>query len=283
MMIQAVDVQKKYEGFRLKCSMELQEGCITGVVGQNGAGKTTLFKTILGLIEPDGGEIKVFGKNPKALNKKEKEWIGAALSSGSFSEYLTLAEICRICESMYDKFNVGGFKEQCIKFGLPMDKKIKTFSTGMLAKTKVLIAMGHEAKLLILDEPTAGLDVVARDEILEILRDYMESEGRAILISSHISSDLEGLCDDIYMIHQGEMVLHEETDTLLAKYGLLKVDERQYEQLDKQYLLRKKKESFGYSCLTNERHFYIENYPKIVVEKGNIDEVIMMTIKGERI
>lgn len=283
MMIQAVDIQKKYEGFQLNCSMELEEGCITGVVGQNGAGKTTLFKAILGLIALDGGEVKVFGKDPRQLEKEEKECIGAALSSGSFSEYLTLGEVSGICKNMYTKFNENSFKEQCRQFGLPMDRKIKTFSSGMRAKAKVIIAMGHQAKLLILDEPTAGLDVVARDEILELMRDYMEDGERSILISSHISSDLEGLCDDIYMIHKGEIVLHEETDNLLAKYGLIKVDENQYEKLDKQYLLRRKKESFGYSCLTNERQFYLENYPKIVVEKGNIDEVITMTIKGERV
>ena len=283
MMIQAVDIQKKYEGFQLNCSMELEEGCITGVVGQNGAGKTTLFKAILGLIALDGGEVKVFGKNPRQLEKEEKECIGAALSSGSFSEYLTLGEVSGICKNMYTKFNENSFKEQCRQFGLPMDRKIKTFSSGMRAKAKVIIAMGHQAKLLILDEPTAGLDVVARDEILELMRDYMEDGERSILISSHIYSDLEGLCDDIYMIHKGEIVLHEETDNLLAKYGLIKVDENQYEKLDKQYLLRRKKESFGYSCLTNERQFYLENYPKIVVEKGNIDEVITMTIKGERV
>lgn len=283
MMIQAIDIQKKYEGFRLNCSIELEEGYITGVVGQNGAGKTTLFKAILGLINLDGGEIKVFGKDPRQLEKEEKECIGAALSSGSFSEYLTLEEVSGICKNMYTKFNENSFKEQCRQFGLPMDRKIKTFSSGMRAKAKVIIAMGHQAKLLILDEPTAGLDVVARDEILELMRDYMEDGERSILISSHISSDLEGLCDDIYMIHKGEIVLHEETDNLLAKYGLIKVDESQYEKLDKQYLLRRKKESFGYSCLTNERQFYLENYPKIVVEKGNIDEVITMTIKGERV
>lgn len=283
MMIQAVGIQKNYKGFRLNCSMELEEGCITGVVGQNGAGKTTLFKAILGLINLDGGELKVFGKDVKSLDKEEKERIGAALSSGSFSEYLTLSEVGRICEKMYPKFNRTDFEGKCRQFGLPLDQKTKAFSTGMRAKAKVLIAMGHQADLLILDEPTSGLDVVARDAILELMREYMETDGRSILISSHISSDLEGLCDDIYMIHQGEIVLHEETDTLLGKYGLLKVDAQQYEKLDKQYLLCKKKESFGYSCLTNERQYYAENYPKIVVEKGNIDEVIMMTIKGERI
>ena len=142
--------------------------------------------------------------------------------------------------------------------------------------------MSHQAKFLILDEPTEGLDVIARKEILDLLREYMEEEGRAILISSHISSDLEGLCDDLYMIHQGEIVLHEETDAILSQYGLIKVDEKQYGKLERKYLLKVKKEAFGYSCLTNQRQFYLENYPEIIVEKGTIDEVIEMMIKGEK-
>lgn len=133
-----------------------------------------------------------------------------------------------------------------------------------------------------MDEPTAGLDVLARDEMLTMLREYMEIEGRAILISSHISSDLEDFCDDIYMIDHGQVILHEETDTLLNEYGLLKVDGKQYESLDKTYVLRSRKETFGYSCLTNEKQFYQENYPDIVVEKGSIDELIMMMVRGDR-
>lgn len=133
-----------------------------------------------------------------------------------------------------------------------------------------------------MDEPTAGLDVLARDEMLTMLREYMETEGRAILISSHISSDLEDFCDDIYMIDHGQVVFHEETDTLLNEYGLLKLDGKQYESLDKTYVLRYKKENFGYSCLTNQKQFYRENYPDIVVEKGSIDELIMMMVRGDR-
>lgn len=132
-----------------------------------------------------------------------------------------------------------------------------------------------------IDEPTAGLDVVARQEILDMLRAYMEDESRAILISSHISSDLEGLCDDFYMIDNGNVILHEETDRLLSEYGVLKVTEEQYEKLDKQYILKKKRESFGYRCLTNEKQFYVENYPEIAVEKGSIDEMILIMIGGE--
>ena len=151
----------------------------------------------------------------------------------------------------------------------------------MKAKIKVLTATSFDASLLVLDEPTACLDVIARDSILELLREYMETEGRSILISSHISSDLESLCDDIYMIDKGRIVLHENTDVLLDEYGLIKADEKQYELLDKQHILKVKKEQYGYSCLTDERAFYAENYPQLAIERGSVDKVITMMIKGE--
>ena len=131
-----------------------------------------------------------------------------------------------------------------------------------------------------MDEPTTGLDVLAREDLLSMLREYMEeNENRTILISSHISTDLEGLCDDLYMIDNGKVVLHEEIDTLLGQYGLLKISSEQYDTLDKNYLLRKKRESWGYACLTNQKQFYLENYPDIVIEKSGIDELILMEKK----
>lgn len=138
--------------------------------------------------------------------------------------------------------------------------------------------------LKFIDEPTAGLDVLARDSLLDILREYMEQdESRAILISSHISTDLEGICDDLYMIHQGRIILHEETDVLLGSYGLLKLDAQEYESIDKQYFLRVKKEPYGYSALTDQKQFYMENYPKAVIENSGIDEIMTMMIRGERV
>lgn len=134
-----------------------------------------------------------------------------------------------------------------------------------------------------MDEPTAGLDVVAREQILNMLREYMETPGRSILISSHISSDLEGFCDDLYMIDNGKIVLHEETDRLLEEYGVLKVSKEQYQGLDHTYILKKLKDTFGYRCLTDQKQFYQENYPGIVIEKGNIDELITIMIQGEKI
>lgn len=281
MLVKLENVQKHYKQFDLNCSIEVNSGCVTGLIGQNGSGKTTTFKAILGLIQTDGGTIEVFGKNPRTLGKEEKKKLGVALSDSGFSDYLTVKDITAVMAAMYEKFDRKEFEEKCRKFQIPDNKKLKEFSTGMKAKLKVLVAMSHHAELLILDEPTSGLDVVARQEILDMLRTYMEDESRAILISSHISSDLEGLCDDFYMIDHGNVILHEETDILLSEYGILKVTEEQYESLDKQYILKKKKENFGYRCLTNEKQFYVENYPDITVEKGSIDEMILTMIGGE--
>jgi ABC-2 type transport system ATP-binding protein len=282
-MLKLNDVKKEYNQFTLNCSLEIQPGCITGLIGQNGAGKSTTFKAILDLISIDGGNIEVLGKNSQELNQKDKQLLGVVLSDAGFSDYLTIQDVIPVLSHLYETFSVNDFKEKCHLFQLPLNKQIKDFSTGMKAKLKVLVALSHQAKLLILDEPTAGLDVIARDELLDMLRNYMEqNEDCAILISSHISSDLEGLCDDLYMIHNGSIILHEETDVLLGEYAILKVDEKQYLELDKQYILRYKKENFGYRCLTNQKQYYMDNYPTIVIEKGNIDELIMMMIRGEK-
>lgn len=283
-MLKIENLQKNYDQFNLDCSLEVLPGRVTGLIGQNGAGKSTTFKSILGLISTDGGKIEMFGKNIKKLTVKEKQKIGVVLSDSGFSGYLSIKDIVPVLDNLYDNFNRTFFLEQCRHFGLPMDKRIKEFSTGMKAKLKVIVAITHEASLLVLDEPTAGLDVVARDELLDILREFMEKDqNNSILISSHISSDLESLCDDFYMIHDGKIVIHEETDVLLSDYAVLKVDENQFAQLDKQYIINMKKETFGYRCLTNQKQFYLENYPSIVIEKGNIDELIMMMIRGEKV
>lgn len=280
-MLRLNKVKKEYKGFQLDCTLEVQEGCVTGLIGKNGAGKSTTFKAILGLISTDGGSIEIFGRPVSEMGIQDREDIGVVMSDSGFSGYLMVCDLIPILKSMYRNFQEEEFRRQCEKFRIPMDKKIKEFSTGMKRKLQVLAAITHEAKLLILDEPTSGLDVVARDKLLDMLRAYMEQEGRAILISSHISGDLEGICDDIYMIDEGKIVLYEETDVLLDSYGILKVTQEQYEGLDQEHILRSKKEEFGYSCMTDQRQLYQENYPQITVEKGNIDELIMMMVRGE--
>jgi ABC-2 type transport system ATP-binding protein len=283
-MLKIEHLVKNYGDFTLDCSLELPKGCVTGLIGQNGAGKSTTFKAILGLIRVDSGSITLFGKDIKDLTTEDKQNIGVVLSDSGFSGYLTVKDIIPVLENLYKNFDKTFFVEQIKRFNLPLNKQIKEFSTGMKAKLKTLVAISHNAKLLILDEPTAGLDVVARDNLLELLREFMEGdEERSILISSHISSDLEGLCDDIYMIHDGKIILHENTDVLLSDYALLKVDDVQYGKLDKQYILRTMKQGYGYSCLTNQKQYYMENYPQVAIEKGSIDETITMMVRGEKL
>lgn len=277
-MIHISELKKNYKTFALDVTLDVKPGCITGLVGRNGAGKSTTIKTVLGIVIPDGGTCEVFGRPAHTLGINEKEKIGAALSDSGFSSYLSVKDIRIILRNMYRSFDEKYFTDMCRKFELPENLRIQKFSTGMNAKLRVLAALSHNADLLVLDEPTAGLDVIVRNEIIDMLRDYMaENENRALLISSHIASDLENLCDDIYMIHRGKVVFHEDTDVLLSDYAVLKMDEKQFESVEKEYIINSRKEKFGYMCLTNQKRFYMENYPQIAVEKGGIDELIIMT------
>ena len=276
-MIKIDGLKKKYKDFELDISMDIKEGTVTGLIGKNGAGKSTAIKAILGLIHPDAGSIKVMGDVPG----KNMENIGAAFSDSGMSMLYNINDISCIMHAMYDEFEEDKFKELCQKMELPFDKLLKDFSSGMKAKLKVLLTISHKAKLLVLDEPTTGLDVLARNEVMDMLRQYLEEDAtRSILISSHISTDLEGLCDDIYMIDNGKIILHEDTDVLLGQYGVLKMSEKEFEELDKQYVTVSRKDSLSVTCLTNEKQYYSDNYPNIAVENSRIDDIIMLTLGG---
>lgn len=282
-MVTVKNLVKHYGDFCLNISMEIPAGTITGLIGKNGAGKSTTIKAILGLIRPDEGQVQVLGTAADRLSRKEKEELGVALAEAGFPVTLAVEDIAKILKKMYTHFDAEAFLKKCAEMHLPQKKPLQEYSTGMKARLRVLVAMSHKAKLLILDEPTAGLDVEARMGILDMIREYMmEDEERAVLITSHISTDLEGLCDDIYMIHDGKILLHEDTDTILSQYALLKVEEHKMAELDQQYILKTRKEEFGYSCLTNQRQFYAENYPDLVIENGKIDDLILMMTGGKR-
>ena len=281
-MIQIKNIKKSYQDFLLDCSLTIEKGSVTGIIGKNGAGKSTLYKAILNLINIDSGNILVFNKDIKELDVKDKADIGVVLADSFFSSYLNIKDIRKIMMDSYETFDVTFFDRKVNEFELPVNKAIKSFSFGMKAKLKMLCALSHNAKILLLDEPTLGLDVIARDEILELLREYMAKDSdNTIMISSHIASDLESLCDDIYMIDDGKIILHEDTDVLLSNYAILKVDDQTYESIDKNYIYKVKKVDYGYALLTNQKQFYYENYPKIVIQNCSIDDVIYMMIKGK--
>ena len=287
-MIEISNIKKNYQNFRLECSLNIAPGRITGIIGANGAGKSTLFKAILGLINLDEGQIKIFGKDSRKLDVHDKEKLGVVLAESGFSEYLKVKALVPILKNMYPDFDKDMFLNKCNNFNIPLNKMIKDLSTGTKAKLKVIVAISHNAEILILDEPTAGLDVITRNEVLDIIRTYMEEEMRTVIISSHISSDLDNLCDDIYMINDGKIILHEDMYKLLDLYGVIKANEEQYENLKsdtnyKNIILCCEKEKYGYKCITNDRKYIVDNYPEIVIEKGNIDELIMVLVKGEKI
>ncbi|MBO7710633.1 MAG: ABC transporter ATP-binding protein [Lachnospiraceae bacterium] len=283
-MLKIEGLKKNYPGFSLDVTMQVRPGMITGLIGENGAGKSTIFKAVTGLIRPDGGRITLLGKDLAGMTGNDRRKIGTVFSESGFSGYLTVRDVRRILKDMFPDFDESGFVRKCGAFRLDEAKKIRDLSTGLKARLKVLTALSHHADLLLLDEPTAGLDVLARDELYTMIREYMaEDEKRAVLISSHISTDLERLCDDFYMIDEGKILLHEESDRLMSDYAVLKVSEEDYGNLDKAYLIRKQKEPFGYSVLTDQARFYTENYPGITIEKAGLDELIMMMIRGEKL
>ena len=280
-MVSVSALCKRYGDFTLDVSFHLPPGRISGLVGRNGAGKSTTIKAILGLLAPDSGSVTVFGKEACALSGADKQRIGVALSDSGFSGYLNLRDIAGILARMYPSLDSQQFLRRCGDFGLPQNKPLQQFSTGMKARLRVLTAISHSAELLILDEPTAGLDVEAREQLLDLLRDYVsQREDCSILITSHIATDLEGLCDDIYLIDQGRILLHEDTDLILSDYGVLKLSEADYALLDREHVLKAGKTGYGYCCLTDQKRFYQENYPALVVENCGIDQMILMLCGG---
>ncbi len=281
-MLKIENLQKNYKSFLLDATLEVKKGKISALVGANGAGKSTIFKAVLGLIRADGGKVTLFGKDVNMLDIASRERIGAVLAESGFSGYVRVSDVKAMLKSMYKNFDEDFFDSEVKKLKLPMNKKIKEFSTGMKAKLKMLAAMSHNADLLILDEPTAGLDVIARDDLLTLLREYIKKNANAsVLISSHISSDLESICDDVYMINDGKIVLHEDIDAILHDYAIIKANDNT--ELDTRYALYKKSEDGACFYLTNNKQYYIENYENLIAEKASIDGVILMIIKGEKL
>ena len=207
-ILEVKNLNKRYKEFELKnINLSLPHGMIMGLIGENGAGKTTTIKSILNLIRIDSGEIKIFGLDLGKDEKEIKENVGVVLDDSFLSEYLTGKDINKIMKKIYKNWDEELFFKYLKEFNLPIDKISKEFSSGMKMKLKIAVALSHKPKLLILDEPTSGLDPVARNEILDIFQDFIENGENSILVSSHITSDLEHVADYITFINNGEIVM----------------------------------------------------------------------------
>ena len=216
------NLTKSFKDFRLdNLSLTLPSGCIMGLIGENGAGKSTTIKLILDIIHKDGGSIKILGEDNEKNIKMTKEDIGVVLDEVGLPECLTAKQVGKVMKHTFKNWNQDEYNRLLSKFSLPIGKQFKDFSRGMKMKLGIAIAMSHGAKLLLLDEATSGLDPVVRDEVVEMFYDFTRDEDHSILISSHIVSDLEKLCDYIAFLHKGQLLLCEEKDVLLSKYGIV--------------------------------------------------------------
>ena len=282
-ILEIKNLSKKYKEFELKdINFSLPKGVIMGFVGENGAGKTTTIKSILNLIKKDSGEIKIFGSKLEDNEKEIKENIGVLLDDSFLSEYLSPVDLNKIMKNIYKNWDEKLYFKYLKEFKLPEKSRIKDFSSGMKTKVKIIVALSHHPKLLILDEPTSGLDPVARNEVLDIFQEFMEDEENSILVSSHITSDLERVADYITFINEGKIVFVKDKNELLNNFGIAKLTEKEFETIDKSDFVKFKKNKYEYDVLVENKANFNKKYNIEVMDKANIDDIMYIYIKGEK-
>ena len=274
-------VTKNYKDFMLdNVSFKVPQGTIVGLIGENGAGKSTTINAISGLVSINKGKISVF--NGKPINKETKEYIAVVFDGSNYPENLTPNELHKIFQNIYKEWDNNKYLELLDKFELPFNKKIKEFSKGMKMKYSIAIALSHNSKLLILDEATSGLDPIIRDEILEMFLDFIQNEEHSILVSSHITSDLEKIADYIVFIHKGKVLFSKKKDDLLYNYGIIKCSMKQFEDINKTDIIAYRKLDYEYQILVSDKQQAAEKYPNTMIVPATIDEIMLMYVKGDK-
>lgn len=277
------NLRKNYKDFQLKdISFSVPKGCIMGFVGENGAGKTTTLKGILNLINRDGGSVEIFGMDNIKDEKKIKEDIGVVFDECCFYDSLNPKESSKIMKRIYKNWDEKIFNDYLKKFQIPDKKIIKEFSKGMKMKLSIAIALSHKPKLLIMDEATSGLDPIVREEILDIFLDFIQDEEHSILMSTHITGDLDKIADYITFINNGEIIFSKSKDELSYNMGIVKCEKKEFENIDKDFIVSYRKNNFGYEILTNKKEMFIDKYQDIVVDKASIEDIMLFYIRGER-
>lgn len=271
-----VNLNKSYKGFSLKnVNLSLPKGYIMGFIGKNGAGKSTTINCLLGIAKPNSGTLKIFGKGVKELTASDKEKLGVVLDGCPFAEILNIKDIKAILSKVYKTWDAAVFEDLCSRFSLPDNKQIKDFSTGMRAKLNIATALSHGAQLLVLDEATSGLDPVVRDEILEILQDFVQNENHSVLISSHITSDLEKICDYIAFIKDGEIVFVENKDDLMEKYAVVHCKNEDLNKIEASAIMGCRKNSYSTEVLVIKDKVSNE----FVMDKPSIEDIMLYYTK----
>ena len=279
-MLSIKNYSKHYKNFDIEnLSLDIPDGTVVGLIGENGAGKSTIIKSILGVVHSDSGHILFNGTEISKISKKERQQISFVLDDTGLPMELNLTMLCNVLSCIYDKWDAAKFSELIRRFSLPDKKALKEFSKGMKMKAAIAVALSYDSRLLILDEPTSGLDPVVRDEMLQMIYDYNKDGNRAVLLSSHITTDLEKICDYIVYIHEGKIIFKEEKDELLNKYAVYSIDEKQLEEIDKDALLRIIEREYGMEVLAKK-----DKMPRDFEYKPvTLDDIMLFYSKGERV
>lgn len=275
------NLNKSYDDFKLNnINLNIKKGKILGIMGENGAGKTTTIKAILNLINIDSGNIKIFGLDNIKNERQIKENVSVVLDNSFLPGYYDLIDINKVMKDMQKNWNEKLFFDYCNKFKLPKNKMIKYFSKGMFIKMKIAVALSTKPKLLILDEPTSGLNPIARSDILDIFSEYINGTDNSILISSHITTDLEKIADSIILIDNGSILFDKTREELLNNYLLIKCNEEEFNKLSKDSYIRYKKDRFDYKVLVYNS--FTSDYKYKNISKATLEDIMLLYTRGDK-
>lgn len=267
-------LNKTFGSFSLRdIDLEIPRGYIVGMIGENGAGKSTLIKCITGAVIPDSGTVDI----PDG----DRRNIGIVFDDCHLPMNLNIEKIGRIMRDMFPSWDQDTFDRLVLGYGLDREKKLSTFSRGMKMKMQVAVALSHDPGTLILDEPTAGMDPAARDEFLDLIMEYIQDEEHTVLISSHITTDLERIADYIVFMHKGRLILSDEKDSILERYGLVRCGKDAYDALDRDSIVTSRTSDLGVTTLTADKHGMREAYPELVVDDATLDDILVMIVRGD--
>lgn len=282
-ILQVNNLTKQYSNFKLdNVSFSIPKGTIMGLIGENGAGKSTTINAILDLIKKDDGTVTFWGQELSSDPRRLKEDIGVVFDGINFYETLTPAKIGQISKAAYTQWDQHLYNEYLTKFQLPTKNEVKTFSKGMKMKLCIAVALSHHPKLLILDEATSGLDPVMRDDILDVFLDFVQDEQHSILMSSHITTDLEKIADYITFIHQGKVMFCKTKDELRYRYGIIRCGAALFDAIDKTEVLAYRKCDYQWDVLVADKEKARRKYKSAVVDDASIDDILLLYVKGEQ-
>ncbi len=266
-----------------KLSFSLPYGSILGFVGENGAGKTTTIGCILNTVRKDSGTVKLFGKEMRDTDTDIREKIGVVYDGDNFPGFWTAKQLSQVMEGIYTQWDNALFQKYSEDFHLPVKQKIKNYSRGMTMKLAIAVALSHHPQLLILDEATSGLDPIMRDEMLDVFLEFVQEESHSILLSSHITSDLEKVADYITFIHNGKLILTASKNDLVYHYAVMRCRESQFLALDPGDIIAYRKRDFQIDVLVDNGKEAQRKYKDAVVDHVSVDEIMLLLVKGERV